>query len=158
VVVGVSTNINVQSEGFCNAALDRCPVLRGFLQDNPGLSKVLNVAQLDKTIAETHHNRGCITAEMNRPKKALEHQLIFNKMLLEELEEKPAPDMRLSMSFNELGVAYMINDGKFDETVSRLEDTNFFQNGQKAKNVSDALLKKWRDCMTLGGTKSRFHL
>jgi hypothetical protein len=128
------------------------------LQGNPGLSKILNVAQLDKTIAETHHNRGCITAEMNRPKKALEHQLIFNKMLLEELGEKRATDMRLSMSFNELGVAYMINDGKFDETVSRLEDTNFFQNGQKAKNVSDALLKKWRDCMTLGGTKSRFHL
>jgi hypothetical protein len=34
--------------------------------------------------------------------------------MLEELGEKPGIDMRLSMSFNELGVAYMINNGEFD--------------------------------------------
>jgi hypothetical protein len=93
--------------------LARCQTIRQFLEYNPTLSTILSVAQIDKTVAETHHNRGCILAEMNRPGEALEHQLIFNKMLLEELEGNPATDMRLSMSFNELGVAYMINDGKF---------------------------------------------
>jgi hypothetical protein len=32
--------------------------------------------------------------------------------MLQELGTKPGVDMRLAMSFNELGVAYMINDGK----------------------------------------------
>jgi hypothetical protein len=99
---------------FCSVALDRCHSVRGFLQENLTLSSVLSIAQIDETIAEAHHNRGCILAEMNRPKEALEHQLIFNNMLLDELGGKPATDMRLSMSFNELGVAYMINDGIVD--------------------------------------------
>lgn len=79
----------------------------------PDRSKILNVAQIDRTIGEIHHNHGCISAEINQPHKALQHQLIFNQMMLEELGDEPGADMRLGMSFNELGVAYMINDGKF---------------------------------------------
>lgn len=75
-------------------------------------SKLIDVAQVDRTIAEIHHNHGCILAEMNRPHDALEHQTVFNQMMLEELGESPGVDMRLAMSFNELGVAYMINDSK----------------------------------------------
>jgi hypothetical protein len=84
--------------------------MRETLEAYPDMSKILDVAQINRTIAEIHHNHGCITAEMNRPLEALEHQLIFNSMMQEELGQNPGVDMRLGMSFNELGVAYMITD------------------------------------------------
>ena len=89
-------------------------MVRDYLAVDPSLSKILDVAQVNRTIAEIHHNHGCITAEMNRPHEALQHQLKFNDMMREELEANPGRDMRYALSFNELGVAYMINDSKID--------------------------------------------
>lgn len=108
----ISANNHPQSEEFCNSALHICETLRPLLKQNAALSKVINVAQIDRTIAEIHHNHGCISAEMNRPQDALRHQLIFNTMMQKELAGKKGSDMRLAMSYNELGVAYMINDSK----------------------------------------------
>jgi tetratricopeptide (TPR) repeat protein len=96
--------------GFCETALEVCRILMSHLKRNPKLSKVTTLARVNTTIAEIHHNHGCILAEMNRPAEALKHQLEFNKMMLLELGKHPGTDMRLAMSFNELGVAYMIND------------------------------------------------
>jgi hypothetical protein len=87
--------------------------MKEALGHEPGLSQILDIAQIDRTIAEIHHNHGCIAAEMNAPHQALNHQLVFNSMMLKELGEKPGSDMRLAMSFNELGVAHMINDRKW---------------------------------------------
>ena len=86
--------------------------MRKALEVYPDVSKILDIAQINRTIAEIHHNHGCITAEMNRPHESLDHQLIFNSMMQEELGNNPGADMRLGMSFNELGVAYMITDRK----------------------------------------------
>ncbi|KAK9776213.1 putative NB-ARC domain-containing protein [Seiridium cardinale] len=99
-----------ESEGFCEAAIEICLELRDILKEDPDRSKVLNLAQIDRTIGEIYHNHGCISAEINQPEKALQYQLIFNHMMLKELKDGPGADMRLGMSFNELGVAYMIND------------------------------------------------
>lgn len=109
----MSANNHVQSEEFCNSALTICETLRPLLKQNVALSKLVDVAQIDRTIAEIHHNHGCINAEMNRPKDALRHQLIFNTMMQKELSGERGSDMRLAMSYNELGVAYMINDSEF---------------------------------------------
>jgi hypothetical protein len=57
---------------------------------------------------------------MNRPKDALKHQLVFNSMMLKEFEEDPGTDMRLGISFNQLGVAYMMNDGRRTSLQARL--------------------------------------
>lgn len=97
-------------------------MLRGWLEENSSLSKILDVAQLDRTIGEIHHNHGCMSAEMNQPKVALGHQLVFNQMMSKELKDQPGNDMRLAMSFNELGVAYMINDGKFSRSRHPFQD------------------------------------
>lgn len=97
-----------------------CETLRPFLENNAALSsRLLDVAQIDRTIAEIHHNHGCITAEMNRPQDALNHQLIFNTMMQKELAGKPGSDMRLAMSYNELGVAYMINDSECNDNIKK---------------------------------------
>lgn len=110
--MSISANIYFQSEEFCNSALYICETLRPFLKQNATLSRLIDVAQIDRTIAEIHHNHGCINAEMNRPHDALRHQLIFNTMMQKELAGKKGSDMRLAMSYNELGVAYMINDSE----------------------------------------------
>ncbi|KAE9984204.1 Glutamine synthetase [Venturia inaequalis] len=99
-----------ESEEFCNSALAICEILRPFLKQNAAHSKLVDVVQIDRTIAEIHHNHGCINAEMNRPQDALRHQLIFNNMMQKELAGKQGSDMRLAMSYNELGVAHMINE------------------------------------------------
>lgn len=100
------------------------------MNEDPDRSKVLDLAQIDRTIGEIHHNHGCISAEINQPMKALEHQLIFNQMMLQELGDEPGDDMRLGMSFNELGVAYMINDGKLFRRHSLYQSTHTSRLGQ----------------------------
>ncbi|TID16562.1 Glutamine synthetase [Venturia nashicola] len=87
------------SEEFCNSALAICETLRPFLKQSAALSRLVDVAQIDRTIAEIHHNHRCINAEMNRPQDALRHQLIFNTMMQKELAGKKGSDMRLAMSF-----------------------------------------------------------
>lgn len=111
--ITTSANNNLESEKFCNLALHICETLRRFLKQNAALSKLVCIAQLDRKIAEIHYNYGCINAEMNRPQDALMHQLISHNMISDELGGKPGSDMRLGLSYNELGVAYMINNGKF---------------------------------------------
>lgn len=109
---------------FCQTALSICLKLIELLEQDPRLSKIITVGRLNTTIAEIHHNHGCIIAEMNKPAEALGHQLIFNRMMLQELGKQPGKDMRLAMSFNELGVAYMINNdfNKGQECFQRAAD------------------------------------
>jgi hypothetical protein len=71
---------------------------------------LLKVADLENR-AEIHHNRGCIAAEMNRPHEALAQHTKFNDMMVKEIGDgPPGTDMRLAISWSQLGAAYMIND------------------------------------------------
>jgi hypothetical protein len=67
--------------------------------------------QINDILAEIYHNRGCIAAEMNKPKEAWMHHSKFNEMMVKELGDgPPGTDMRLAISWSQLGAAYMIND------------------------------------------------
>jgi ABC-type dipeptide/oligopeptide/nickel transport system ATPase subunit len=88
-----------------------CTKLIEFLDEDPNISKVVTSKDVRRVLAEMHHNRGCIYAEMNKPQESLDCQLIFKDMMEEELSEiPPSNDMRLSIAYNQLGVSYMIND------------------------------------------------
>lgn len=65
---------------------------------------------LSKLAAELHHNLGCICTEVNDPAGALTHFSAFNEMMAAEINEvKARQDKRLSISWNELGNAHMLN-------------------------------------------------
>lgn len=70
------------------------------------------VRNLKAMLAEITHNRGCIASETNDPLKALAHFEHFNAMMEQEftadlsLQQR---DMRLVISWNGLGTAYMLN-------------------------------------------------
>ena len=67
-------------------------------------------ADLQKLLADVHHNLGCVAQEGNDPAGALKHCELFNAMMLDELGGKPqGKDIRLAKSWNELGNAYMLN-------------------------------------------------
>jgi tetratricopeptide (TPR) repeat protein len=63
------------------------------------------------TVAEILHNKGCIATEINAPKKAFRYFQQFNSMMVGEFESSSdllRRDMRLGISWNELGNAYML--------------------------------------------------
>lgn len=68
------------------------------------------LSQLDYSLTEINHNRGCIALEINEPVSALKYHKLFNGMMIKELANKPSHnDMRLAISWNELGNSYMLN-------------------------------------------------
>jgi hypothetical protein len=68
------------------------------------------LSQLNRIISETHHNLGCIGTETNQPEFTLLHFKIFNKMMLQEIDENQQKvDNRVAISWNELGNAYMMS-------------------------------------------------
>lgn len=90
---------------------------------------------IDDALAEIHHNRGVIAVEINKPREALEHLQKFNGMMLKELGDRPpGTDMRLALSFNELGCAYMLRDDYsqaedcWNKCVSSIEQLENYQN------------------------------
>lgn len=60
-------------------------------------------------LAEIHHNIGCVATETNKPADAVHHFTIFNHMMAEEAR---IHDKRkeYAISWNELGIAYMMNE------------------------------------------------
>jgi hypothetical protein len=84
-----------------------------FLEENPGLCHIVTPLQLSRVAAELHMNRGCAASEVNEPKQTLKSHKRFNEMVSAELGDKhPETDMRLGISFNEMGAGYMMNDSK----------------------------------------------
>jgi len=72
---------------------------------------VVTHKQLDSILAEIQHNRGCIATEINDPHDALNYHKSFNAMMVREMGTSTSGnDMRLAISWNELGNAYMLND------------------------------------------------
>lgn len=72
--------------------------------NNPGL-----MARLNHSLLEIAHNRGCIALEINEPIDALKYHKQFNEAMVAESDKHDTEDMRLAISWNELGNAYMLN-------------------------------------------------
>jgi hypothetical protein len=71
----------------------------------------LRLESVNVLLAEIQHNRGCIATETNEPELALDYLQRFNSEMLKEFGDKETTsDMRLAISWNELGNAYMLND------------------------------------------------
>lgn len=63
------------------------------------------------TTAEIWHNQGCIASEINAPDSTFNHFKLFNDILVRDYGRIPSlyrGDMRLAISWNELGNAYML--------------------------------------------------
>jgi hypothetical protein len=88
--------------------------LKGFLEEEPALSQFVTPLQVSRVAAELHMNRGCAASEVNNPEQTLQSHQRFNEMVSAELgDEFPGTDMRLAISYNEVGVGYMMNDSKY---------------------------------------------
>jgi hypothetical protein len=78
------------------------------------LSEIVTPLQVSRVAAELHMNRGCAASEVNKPKQTLRSHQRFNEMVSAELgDEFPGTDMRLAISYNEVGVGYMMNDSEY---------------------------------------------
>ena len=84
--------------------------LRILEDPESGLGNRNILSQLNYSMTEINHNRGCIALEINEPISALKYQRLFNETMIKELAGKMGhDDMRLAISWNELGNAYMLN-------------------------------------------------
>jgi tetratricopeptide (TPR) repeat protein len=94
-------------------AKEICESLKARLYEKPGGMSpgAVTQKQLDSILAEIQHNRGCIATEINEPYDALTYHKGFNTMMDQEMRTTTLRnDMRLAISWNELGNAYMLND------------------------------------------------
>lgn len=101
--------------GFSNDSQPILEFAQGLcesLKSTFSISAVANplVEEIDATLAELHHNLGCIGTETNQPLLTLKHFQIFNSMMIEKSgSETQGIDHWLHISWNELGNAYMMN-------------------------------------------------
>lgn len=94
-----------------NMAQSICESLKLRLLENPDMVQNSSVTfdQLNYSLVEMAHNRGCIALEINEPIDALKYHTLFNDNMVKEKDKKHPDDMRLAISWNELGNAYMLN-------------------------------------------------
>lgn len=70
----------------------------------------VSLSQIELTLAELHHNLGCIGTETNQPAFTLRHFEIFNRMMISSSQNHvERAEHWLHISWNELGNAYMMN-------------------------------------------------
>lgn len=113
-----------------------------------------NIKRLDVVLAEIHHNSGCVGTETNDPAGTLKHFKIFNEMMMREIGDGPqGQDVRLAISWNELGNAYMMNAmwGKGEEcfkksmsTIKRVDDWSWISMSLPFVNLGYAYLMMGR--------------
>ncbi|KIX10281.1 uncharacterized protein Z518_01363 [Rhinocladiella mackenziei CBS 650.93] len=100
-----AVQFNNVAQGICESMKLRILEDPECASDEPGI-----LSQLNYSLNEIHHNRGCIDLETNDPVNALKYLKLFNEKMIKELGRKPSRnDMRLAISWNELGNAYMLN-------------------------------------------------
>tara|TARA_R110002003_G_scaffold248_2_gene17652 strand:- start:58666 stop:60924 length:2259 start_codon:yes stop_codon:yes gene_type:complete len=94
-----------------NMAQSICESLKLRLLENPELEKdsPVKLVQLNYSIVEMAHNRGCIALEINEPSDALKFHKVFNNTMIRDSSKHDNDDMRLAISWNELGNAHMLN-------------------------------------------------
>jgi len=90
-----------------------CQEISEMYQRDPSIqgSQGPTQGELDSILADVYHTKGIAATEMNQPDKALEYLTKFNDMMQKELgASSDSDDMRLAISWNQLGVAWMIKD------------------------------------------------
>ena len=129
----------MESDVFSGVAQRLCEELKKFYplppdDQQPHLPKERDI---DNIFAEIQHNRGVMANEINRANESLEYLLKFNTMMMKELGHKrPGTDMRLALSFNELGCAYMVRDDYphaeecFEKSISSMEKLDNYERWQ----------------------------
>jgi tetratricopeptide (TPR) repeat protein len=124
---------------FSGVAQRLCGELKKFYPLSPDHSQshFPKEQDVDNIVAEIHHNRGVIANEINRPNESLKYLLKFNEMMRKELAgRRPGTDMRLALSFNELGCAYMLRDDYsnaeecFEKSISSMEKLDNYERWQ----------------------------
>lgn len=98
---------------FNNMAQSICDSFKLRILEEPELAEGTSVtlSGLNYSLAEILHNRGCIALEINEPSDALHYHKLFNARMIKQLSgEAGREDIRLGISWNELGNAYMLND------------------------------------------------
>ncbi|KAF1815308.1 TPR-like protein [Eremomyces bilateralis CBS 781.70] len=127
-----------ESDMFGSIAQKICEELKQFYPlDLVNADKNPSEQQVADALAEILHNRGVVAVEVNWRRESLEHLTRFNEMMLQELGDRPAgQDMRLALSFNELGCAYMLRDNFekgeecFQKSISSMEKLDNFEKWQ----------------------------
>lgn len=103
-------------------------------------------------LAEITHNRGCIASETNEPSVALAHFSNFNSMMVAEFEAKPQllqRDMRLAISWNELGNAHMLSrqwalgEECYNRSIETMRRLAFFKETNLSPPVVNLSLSFW---------------
>lgn len=98
---------NDVAEHICETWRDRLEVQTQPLDDRQD-----KIQRIYATLAEITHNRGCIVTETNQAELAFRYFESFNVQMTKEFEARPElvkTDMRLAISWNELGNAHMLN-------------------------------------------------
>lgn len=101
----------MESQPLFEFAESLCEQARAFLLGGSrSTENGVLLSEIDSSIAELHHNLGCIGTETNQPSFTLRHFQIFNDMIIKKNEgHAKESDHWLSISWNELGNAYMMN-------------------------------------------------
>jgi tetratricopeptide (TPR) repeat protein len=129
----------VESDVFSGVAQRLCEELKKFYPLPPDDQQpyLPTERDIDNIFAEIQHNRGVMANEINRPNESLEYLLKFNTMMMKELGHgRPGTDMRLALSFNELGCAYMVRDDYphaeecFEKSISSMEKLDNYERWQ----------------------------
>jgi hypothetical protein len=94
-----------------NMAQSICESLKLRLLEHPEFAQnsPVTLSKLNYSLLEIAHNRGCIALEINEPSDALQYLTMFNQEMVKESLKKNPEDMRLAISWNELGNAHMLN-------------------------------------------------
>ncbi|KAF2115388.1 hypothetical protein BDV96DRAFT_687329 [Lophiotrema nucula] len=96
---------------FNNMAQLICESLKLRMLEAMEIPKGTTVAldHINYSLVEITYNRGCISQEVNEPVEALTHHILFNKLMIKECKDSGTEDIRLGISWNELGSGYMLN-------------------------------------------------
>jgi tetratricopeptide (TPR) repeat protein len=118
------------AQEVCDSIKD---IVKAIDRGNRSNSEGLTIRKLDLILVELQHNRGCVAVETSAPKDALKYHKRFNEMMLSEISEGPMVeyDMRLAMSWNEVGNAYAIN--------------NKWQKAEECFKISISTMRKLQD-------------
>ena len=111
----------MDSGEFFETTLAICNSLQNHLPDERSLN--LSQQDLDEVeylIGESHHNSEAIANECNDPPLALFHSKKYHDLMKEGfLDKEPSNDFRLLISYNEYGVALIMNK-KWDHAIEIL--------------------------------------
>lgn len=145
------TGRSLDAKSFNSLAQDICLTLKRSLQDAVVTHEDrTNLKELDRVLAEIEHNRGCIATETNEPAEALSHHIKFNNLMKTELGQvQGGTDMRLAISWNELGCAYMLcrdwNQGAycFRRSIALMQQLDDFKEISISLPVVNLGLASW---------------